>query len=195
MTEKSPWIKVKSKIVYKNDWITVREDDVIRPDGKPGIYGVVETRIATGVVAITPNNEVYLVGQYRYPIDRYSWEIIEGGTELGEDPLDCAKRELREEGGLIAAKWEELGPPVYLSNCHSNELALFFLARELTEVETQPEGTEVLQLKLIPLAEVFSMVDSGEITDAMSVIALTRIRHMIATNLVSCGRSDLSPRR
>ncbi len=140
--QKNPWKTINSKVVYKNDWIQVREDNVIRPDGKPGIYGVVETRIATGVIAVTPENEIYLVGQYRYPTDCYSWEIIEGGTELDESPLETAKRELREEAGLLAESWEQLGGEIHLSNCFSTEIGVFFLAKGLTIVQAEPEGTE-----------------------------------------------------
>lgn len=157
----------------------MREDQVIRPDGNPGIYGVVETRVATGVIALTPQLDVYLVGQYRYPTEIYSWEIIEGGADPGEPPMEAAKRELREEAGLIAAEWEQLGDEVHLSNCFSSERALFYVARGLQETEREPEGTEVLQIRTLPLAECLAMVDRGEIKDAMSVIALLRLERML----------------
>src|SRR5437868_652855 len=116
MSEVSPWKCLSSRTVYTNDWIKVREDQVIRPDGKPGIYGVVETRIATGVLALTPDLQVYLVGQYRYPMDEYSWEIIEGGSDDGDDgALLTAQRELQEEAGLVAEHWEPLGHELHLS--------------------------------------------------------------------------------
>jgi len=101
----NPWQTKSSRLVYENAWIRVREDQVTCPDGQPGIYGVVETRIATGVIALTPQHEIYLVGQFRYPTGEYSWEIIEGGTEDGEEPLAAAKRELQEEAGLVARTW------------------------------------------------------------------------------------------
>ncbi|MBI2433663.1 MAG: NUDIX hydrolase [Candidatus Hydrogenedentes bacterium] len=173
MSTRNPWKTLKSRVAYKNDWITVREDDVIRPDGKPGIYGVVETRLATGVVAMTPEREIYLVGQYRYAMEEYSWEIVEGGTDhAGESPLEAAQRELREEAGLVAEHWEPLGHEMHLSNCHSNERAYFFLATVLKQVKSCPDGTEQLQVKRVPLAEALRMVDKGEIKDAMSVLAL-----------------------
>lgn len=173
--ERNPWKTVSTRTVYSNPWITVREDQVIRPDGNPGIYGVVETRVATGVIALTPDDEVYLVGQYRYPTKIYSWEIIEGGADPGEAPMEAAKRELREEAGLVASAWEQLGDEVHLSNCFSSERALFYLARGLTETDREPEGTEVLQIRKVPLRECVAMVDRGEIKDAMSVIALLRL--------------------
>lgn len=172
---KNPWKTLDTKVVYENPWIRVREDAVVRPDGKPGIYGVVETRLATGVIALTPENEVYLVGQYRYPMDSYSWEIIEGGSDDDESALDAAKRELREEAGLEASHWETLGPEIHLSNCHSNERGYLFLATGLTEVESSPDGTEELVIRKVPLAEALAMVDSGEIADAMSIMALLRL--------------------
>ena len=158
--------------VYRNPWFSVREHDVTRPDGKPGIYAVVDTRIATGVVALTENNDVYLVGQYRFPVEAYSWEIIEGGSEPGEEPLAAAKRELKEEAGITAQHWEALGHPLHLSNCISSEESRLYLATGLTLGESSPDGTEILKIKTLPLRECLELVLSGEITDAMSVIAI-----------------------
>lgn len=174
MSEHNPWKTHASSVVYKNAWITVREDQVTRPDGQPGIYGVVETRTACGVVALTPNREIYLVGQYRYPTECYSWEIIEGGAEKDEPPLDAIKRELQEEAGLSATEWTQLGPMIQLSNCHSSEMAILFLAQGLSEVTATPEGTELLQVKRVPLAEALKMCADGRITDAMSIIGIER---------------------
>lgn len=170
----NPWRTLSSKVVYSNPWITVREDNVIRPDGEPGIYGVVETRIATGVVAIEPDLTTYLVGQYRYPTKMYSWEIPEGGTDEGEDPLSAIKRELQEEAGLLASSWRQLGPEFHLSNCFSSERAVVFLAEDLKSVGASPDGTEKLEVKVLPFASALDMVNSGEIVDAVSIIALKR---------------------
>ncbi|NDC38040.1 MAG: NUDIX hydrolase, partial [Proteobacteria bacterium] len=101
MSTDNPWKTLSSKVMYQNPWISVREDQVIRPDGSPGIYGVVETKVATGVVALTPEHKVILVGQYRYPLQQYSWEIVEGGAEHGEDPFVAIQRELEEEVGRV----------------------------------------------------------------------------------------------
>lgn len=121
------WLTVSSKRVYDNPWITVREDQVIRPDGEPGIYGVVHYKnIAVGVLAVEEDH-VYLVGQYRYPLQRYSWEIPEGGCPEGEEPQRAAQRELREETGLEAARWRMLGE-AHLSNSAADEYAVWFLA-------------------------------------------------------------------
>ena len=182
MSENNPWKVLSTEIKYRNPWITVREDQVIRPDGKPGIYGVVETRIATGIVALTPQNEVYLVGQYRYPMEEYSWEIVEGGSDEGEDPLVTAKRELEEEAGIVASEWIQLGEEYHLSNCHSNERGYLYLARGLREVAKRPEGTEVLQIKKVPFLKLLEMVDSGEIKDGLSIVGALRAERYLAGN-------------
>ena len=168
----NPWKTLRQDVKYKNEWMQVREDQVIRPDGLEGIYGVVETRIATGVVAFDEAFNVYLVGQYRYPTQVYSWEIIQGGSDPNEDPMEAAKRELQEEAGLVAQSWEPLGHEVHLSNCISSEIGYAYIARDLTETEASPEGTEVLQIKKVSMDEAVRLVHTGEIYDAMSIISL-----------------------
>lgn len=181
MSTDNPWQRRASKLIYSNPWIRVREDDVISPGGVPGIYGVVETRIATGVVALTEDNHIYLVGQYRYPVEEYSWEIPEGGSELAEDPMVTAKRELREETGLEAEVWEQLGGEIHLSNCFSSERGFLYLARGLREGPSQPEHTELLQVKKVPFLECLGMVESGEIKDSLTVIAVLRMARILGT--------------
>lgn len=176
--KKNPWKTLSTEIVYRNPWISVREDKVIRPDGEPGIYGVVDTRIATGVVAITPQDEVYLVGQFRYPTKVYSWEIIEGGTDENETPLEAAKRELLEEAGLIANSWIQLGGEIHLSNCFSSEIGFLYLAQDLSETTSNPDGTEVLQIKKMPLEECVSHVLSGSFADALTIIGILRAKNL-----------------
>ncbi len=171
---RNPWTTKSSRVVYDNAWITVREDEVVRPDGAEGIYGVITTSIATGVVALTEDDHVVLVGQWRYPLEQYSWEIVEGGTEDGEDPMTAAARELREEAGLVADHWEPLGGPVHLSNCFSAEEARLYLAHGLHEVGSDPDGNEELTRRFVAVDEALAMVDDGTITDAMSVVALLR---------------------
>jgi 8-oxo-dGTP pyrophosphatase MutT (NUDIX family) len=180
MSEHNPWTTLSSREVYQNPWLRLREDEVLRPDGEPGIYGVIETRIATGVVALTPSREVYLVGQYRYPLDLYSWELPEGGSDEGETALDAVQRELREETGLTAAHWEQLGAVVHLSNCFSAEEAFLFLAEDLEQAEAAPDGNEELRVKRVPFEEALRMVHEGEITDAMSIIGLLRAERALA---------------
>jgi len=183
MPESNPWKTLGSRIVYDNPWIRVREDQVIRPDGGEGIYGVMETRIATGVVPLDSDGCIYLVGQYRYPTKVYSWEIPEGGTDPGEDPLTAIQRELKEETGLTARKWTPLGGEFHLSNCISSEIGFVFLAEDLIPGDAEPDGTEVLQVKRVPLDEALAMVDDNTIVDAVTIIALLRAeRHLRGRN-------------
>jgi 8-oxo-dGTP pyrophosphatase MutT (NUDIX family) len=170
----NPWEKVSTRVVYDNPWIRVREDEVVRPDGLPGIYGVVHFKnVAVGVLALE-DGMLYLVGQYRYPLERYSWEIPEGGCPEGEDPLQTARRELAEETGLRASRWTKMGE-AHLSNSVSDELGVWFLAEGLEQGERSPEGTEKLQVRRVSLKEALGMVDSGEITDALSVLAIQQL--------------------
>ena len=167
----NPWEKVSTRVVYDNPWVRVREDEVVRPDGLPGIYGVVHYKnLAVGVLAVEEGS-LYLVGQYRYPLGRYSWEIPEGGCPEGEDPLQAARRELAEETGLRAGRWTLMGE-AHLSNSVSDERAVWFLAEELEQGERHPEGTERLLVRRVGLKEALEMVNSGEITDAMSMLAI-----------------------
>ena len=175
-----PWQLKTSRQVYKNPWLEIREDAVITPGGSDGIYGVVDTRIATAVVALDDNKNVYLVGQYRYPTKHYSWEIVEGGCEGSDSALETAKRELREEAGLVAMDWMQLGDEIHLSNCISSEIGFIFLARDLKEVESSPEETEQLCLIKIPFAEALLRVESGEIRDSMSIIGLYRAKRALS---------------
>ncbi len=167
----NPWRTVSSREVYDNPWIRVREDEVVRPDGEPGIYGVVHFKnAAVGVVAIEEDH-IYLVGQYRYTLNRYSWEIPEGGCPEGEEPLAAGQRELEEETGLRAGRWRKLGE-AHLSNSVSDEWAIWFLATELAAGEYRPEGTEQLQVRRVPFGEALRMARAGEITDALSLLAI-----------------------
>ncbi|MFP4172317.1 MAG: NUDIX domain-containing protein [Candidatus Hydrogenedentota bacterium] len=170
--ERNPWTRRESHIIYQNPWLTLREDRVVRPNGREGVYSVVETRIATGVVTLTPDYQTWLVGQYRYPTESYSWEIVEGGAHEGEAPLTCIQRELREEAGLLAGRWTSLSGTIYLSNCISSEVGYLFLAEDLVETEPEPDETEILQLCRVPLGKALAMADQGEITDAMSIMGL-----------------------
>lgn len=168
----NPWKKLDSKLIYENPWISLREDKVITPGGDEGIYGVVTTRLAVGVLAVNNQDEIYLVGQYRYPLDEYSWEIIEGGSEEGETGIETAKRELKEEAGLEAASWQRLGGELHLSNCFTDERAALFIATDLTIGEAEPDPTEKLEIKKMPFSEAVQMVADGKITDALSVMGL-----------------------
>jgi 8-oxo-dGTP pyrophosphatase MutT (NUDIX family) len=170
------WQTLTTRQVYNNAWIAVEHNEVVRPDGAEGIYGVVRFKnVAVGVLPVDDEGFTYLVGQFRYTLNRYSWEIPEGGCPAGETWLECAQRELAEETGLRAARWEQLGT-AHLSNSATDELAVWFLATELTPGVAQPEGTEDLQVRRVPLAAAWRMAAAGEITDALSLLALLDYR-------------------
>ncbi len=175
-TPVGPWRRRSRAVAYENAWITVFHDEVVRPDGTPGIYGVVHFRnSAVGVVAIDDQDRVALVAQHRYTLDRRSWEIPEGGAAPDEGPLAGAQRELREEAGVEAAEWREVAR-VHISNSVTDELATLYLATGLTHGPTALESTEMdLTLDWVPFDEVMAMVMDGRITDAMSVVALQRV--------------------
>jgi len=184
----NPWQTRATKIVYENPWISVREDAVVHPDGEHGIYGVVHYKnIAVGVLAVEEES-IYLVGQYRYPLDLYSWEIPEGGCPEGEDPLAAARRELEEETGLHATNWRRLGE-AHLSNSVSDELAIWYLATGLSQGKMRPEGSERLIVRRVPVAEAFEMALDGRITDALSLLAIMRYRIHTFSGLSDSGAS------
>jgi 8-oxo-dGTP pyrophosphatase MutT (NUDIX family) len=169
----NPWTTLDSQPVYENPWISVREDGVLRPDGSPGIYGVVHFKNrAIGVLAVEDDGSIWLVGQYRYPHDRYSWEIPEGGAPEGESTEEAARRELREETGLVADHWEPLGREIHLSNSVSDESGYLFRASGLTRGPSEPEETERLHVRRVSWQEAMELLRNGEITDSLSVIAL-----------------------
>lgn len=150
----------------------MREDAVVHPDGSPGVYGVVSKPLATGVVAFTADDEVVLVGQWRYPLERYSWEIVEGAADRGEDGLEAIRRELQEEAGYRAEHWELLVDGLALSNSVSDEEAVLYVASGLSRVPVDRDPTEELEVAHVPFDETLAMVDRGDITDAMTVVAL-----------------------
>ena len=168
--------------VYRNPWIEVDEHQVITPGGSPGIYGKVHFRnVAVGIVPVDEEGYTWLVGQYRYVTEVYSWEIPMGGGPLGEEPLDSAKRELKEETGLVAKKWEPIFKGLHLSNSVSDEVAESWLARDLVMGESEPEQTEDLQIKRMPLEEAVEMALDGRITDILSVASLMRCRELLGS--------------
>lgn len=176
---KNPWKTLSSTEIYSNPWIRVREDKVITPPhGKAGIYGVVETKPAIGIVALTEDLDTYLVGQYRYTLDTYSWEIPEGGAEENEKLLDAAKRELLEETGLSARRWTDLGE-MYTSNCFTNERGYIFVAEDLSQGVAQPDPTEKLEIKKLPFLEVWQMVINQGIKDSLTITAIMRTYHLL----------------
>jgi len=172
---RNPWKTLSSRIAYENAWIRVREDQVIRPDGGPGIYGVIEIRPSIGVVAIDERDRVVLVGQWRYSVGRYSWEVPRGGSHPGErDMLEVAKRELAEEAGVRAAHWQELGP-VDVCNGVADDVQTLFLATGLTQTNMQLDPEEDITVEWHPFEEAVSMVMDGRITEVCSVAAILKV--------------------
>ncbi len=183
----NPWTVTAASVPFKNDWFGVDKNDVIRPDGKAGEYTVVRVRrLAVGVLPIERDGSVHLVGQWRFPLGRYSWEIPEGGGEPGEAPLACAKRELEEETGLRAATWAPI-LEMDLSNSITDEAGIVFLATGLEAGQKQPEATEVLRHRQAPFMEVLSRVIDGRIRDSLTVAAMLRAHHMAVTGALPVG--------
>ena len=170
-----PWTRRSRRTAYRNAWVTIWHDEVTRPDGKPGIYGVVHfANLAAGVLVLDEADRVLLVGQHRYALDAWSWEIPEGGVPAGETALDGARRELLEETGVQAADWRELAR-VHLSNSVSDELAVLFVATGLSHGVATPDGTEALEIRWLLFGEVLAMTLDGRISDAMTVVAVERL--------------------
>ena len=174
--ETNPWRTLSSQLRYENAWISVTQHEVLNAKGRPGIYGVVHYKnLAIGILPIDAEGNTWLVGQYRYPTQRYSWEIPEGGGQPEVEPIASARRELREETGIEAAHWRLL-LHMELSNSTSDEVAYVYLARDLTFGEPAPEDTEALALRKLPLTEAIRMALDGRIADAISVAALLRAK-------------------
>ena len=179
-SQRNPWQTLATRVRFENPWIRVIQNDVINPSGGPGEYTVVHFRNrAVAAIPVDDQRYTWLVGQYRYATETFEWEIPEGGAPEGESTLDCAKRELREETGLVAASWELVSSDVQMSNSVTNERAFTYLARELTQAEACPEDTEQLHIRRLPLSEAVAMAVSGEIRDAFSIISLLRLQHQI----------------
>jgi 8-oxo-dGTP pyrophosphatase MutT (NUDIX family) len=175
----NPWTIVAQRPVYDNKWIGVTEYDVINPGGGKGIYGKVHFKnLAIGILPLDEELNTWLVGQYRFTLDQYSWEIPEGGGDLSIDPIASAQRELLEETGLVAKEWAPL-VEMYLSNSVSDEKAIIYLARQLEQHEPEPEETEQLVVRKVPFAEAYRMVEQGLITDSMSVAAILKVKIML----------------
>lgn len=178
-TSRNPWKPRSSKKIFENPWLILYEDEVINPGGGLSHYGKINFKnLAIGVIPLDENNNTWLVGQYRYVPDCYSWEIPMGGGPLNVDPLESAKRELKEETGLIANDWHEL-MNLHTSNSVTDERGLIYLARDLIQGETEFEETEELLIQKLPLDEAIERVLSGEITDAVSACGLLKLKHLI----------------
>lgn len=174
-TRKGPWQTLETNTIYDNPWIRVEEHQVINPSGGENLYGkVCFKNRAVAILALNMNDQIYLVGQHRYPLDEYSWELPMGGAPLDADLLASAQRELKEETGLTAAHWEEF-MRLHPSNSISDELGVVYVARELTEGQPEFEDTEDLTIRILPFSEALNWVLKGRITDAVSAAGILRL--------------------
>jgi 8-oxo-dGTP pyrophosphatase MutT (NUDIX family) len=177
--QENPWKILDQKQIYQNPWIELTEYQVINPSGGRGIYGKVHFRhLAVGVIPLDSDWNTWLVGQYRFTLNQYSWEIPEGGGRMDEDPVNAAKRELLEETGLFASDWQQI-LTMHLSNSVCDESAIIYLARNISYGKAAPEETEKLMIKKLPFEEAVQMLEEGQITDAMSVAAIQKVRLMV----------------
>jgi len=177
---KNPWKTLSTKEKYDNPWIKVEEHDVINPGGGESIYGKVHFKNkAIGIIPIDQDGNTWLVGQYRYVLDEYSWEIPEGGGPMGEDVLESAQRELKEETGLTAKSWQ-IVMNIHTSNSVTDEEGIVFLAKNLIQGESDLEESESdLKVMKLPFDEALEMVMNGEITDSISVAGLLKVAQMM----------------
>lgn len=174
----NPWKSNKKEVKLNTPWIEVELHDMTNPSGNPGIYGITRFKNhAIGILPIDEEGNTYIVGQYRFPIDCYTWEIPEGGGPNDVEPLESAKRELKEETGIEAKDWQ-LIQRLQLSNSTTNELAYIFLARDLSYGENSPEDNEDLEIRKISVDELYERVKSAEITDSLTVAAVLRYKLM-----------------
>lgn len=176
---KNPWTTLKSEKVYDSPWIGLTKHDVLNPSGNPGTYSVVHFKnMALGILPLDKDNNTWIVGQYRYPINQYSWEIPEGGGKWDVAPLDSAKRELLEETGITANKWTKI-QEMHLSNSASDEFCILYIAQDLTFGEAEPEDDEQLEVRKLHFDELYKMVETGEITDSLTVAIVLKTKLMM----------------
>jgi 8-oxo-dGTP pyrophosphatase MutT (NUDIX family) len=174
--KKNPWTTLSQEDIYENPWIKLEEHQVINPAGGKGIYGKVHFKnTAIGIIPLDDKNNTWLVGQHRYVLNEWSWEIPEGGGPVNQTILESAKRELLEETGLKAKHWKEI-LKVHLSNSVSDEVGYVFLAQDLTEGEHKREATEAdMKVWKLPFSEALDMVMTGKITDSLSIMAILKV--------------------
>lgn len=174
----NPWTTLSSKPVYDNAWIKVTEDQVIQPKGGRGIYGKVHFKNrAVGILPIDNDRNIWLVGQYRYTLNTYSWEIPEGGAPANESLLNCAQRELKEETGIEATSWDMI-LQLHTSNSVTDEVGYIYLAEDLVEGKPDFEETELLEIRKLPFSQALDMVMNQEITDSMSMVGILKLARL-----------------
>lgn len=175
----NPWKTLSSEKIYDSPWIGLTKHDVLNPNGNPGTYSVVHFKnIAIGIIPLDKDLNTWIVGQYRYPINEYSWEIPEGGGDWNIEPLESAKRELLEETGIQASRWTKI-QEMHLSNSASDEFCVLYIAQDLVFGESHPEDDEQLEVRKIHFDELYKMVQTGEITDSLTVAAVLKVKIML----------------
>ena len=179
MEKRGSWTSLSVEKAYESPWITVNHHEVLNPNGNPGIYGVVHFKnTAIGILPLDEEGNTWIVGQHRFPLDQYSWEIPEGGGQIGVPPIDSAQRELLEETGIVARDWTPI-QEIHLSNSVSDEYGIIYLAQGLEFKEAEPEDTEDLQVRKLPFEELYQMVQSGEVTDSLTIAAVLKVKIMM----------------
>jgi len=179
----NPWTKIGSTDIYENPWIKLTEYEVITPGGSNGIYGTLHFKNnAVGIIPLTKDNKTILVGQYRFPLDLYSWEIPMGGGLIGDDLLLAAQRELKEETGITAKVWTKI-LDIHPSNSVTDQMGVVYVAQDLTFGKAAPEDTEELNVKEVNFQEAFEMVMEGKITDAISIAGILKLKILFDSNL------------
>jgi ADP-ribose pyrophosphatase len=172
----NPWTTLNSEHVYESPWIKVTKHEVLTPHNTPGTYSTVHFKnLAIGILPLDKDYNTWIVGQYRYPINTYSWEIPEGGGHLDVTTLDSAKRELLEETGITATKWTKI-QEMYLSNSVSDEHCTLYIAQDLSFGASHPDDDEELEMRKIPFSELYKMVESGEITDSLTITTVLKTK-------------------
>ncbi|MBA3664108.1 MAG: NUDIX hydrolase [Bacteroidetes bacterium] len=182
--EKNSWQTLKTEVKFETPWIKVTKHDVLNPAGKPAQYGVVGFKnIAIGILPLDKDLNTWIVGQWRYPLEQYSWEIIEGGGPHGIDPIESAKRELKEETGILAEKYTELCR-IHTSNSVTDEYGIIYLAQSLSFSEAEPEESEDLTVRKVTFNTAYEMVMNGEISDSLSMVAILKTKILIDKGLI-----------
>ena len=176
---KNPWTVLEKKLVYESPWISVSHHDVLNPAGNLGTYSVVHFKnLAIGVLPLDENFNTWIVGQYRYPHEEFTWEIPEGGGKINVDPVESAKRELEEECGIIAKKFTFI-QQMQLSNSATDEVAYIYLAQDLHFTKSAPDENEELYVKKIPFEDLYQLVLNGKVTDSLTVVAVLKTKLMM----------------
>lgn len=178
----NPWTFIDGHTAYESPWIKVSHHNVLNPAGNPGTYSIVHfKKWAIGILPLDKDNYTWIVGQYRYPLETYTWEIPEGGGDRDTDILESAKRELQEETGIIAKDWE-LVQQLQLSNSATDEIAFIYIARDLTFTDSNPDEDEALHVRKIHFDELYELVKKGEVTDSLTVAAVLKAKLMMIEN-------------